>query len=333
MPVNKNALMRYRLIDGAIRNRYKPFPSKEDLIHACENLGRISKRTIEKDLYDMMYDEELGYQAPIMYSRTEKGYYYEDPEYSINQFPLKEQDLHTLEFACSLLKQFGNLDPARQLLESVEKMETYMKTEGQNRDWQNFIQAETGFSNIGMDFLGPILEAIRSRTRCLLSYQRFHSDIQKSYFFHPYVLKQYRHRWYAIGYREDLKQIGIFSLDRIKQLDLLSETFEPESSFSPDDYFKYSFGITVNAKEKPSKIHLRFGITEAPFLKTQPLHPSQRIIEESIESILVELECWIGFELINSILGYGGNVEVLSPSYLRNQIKTELQKALALYLD
>ena len=72
MPKNKNALMRYRIIDACLRNKF-------DFMRACENLGAISLRTVEKDIYDMMYDEELGYNAPIVYSRAEKGYYYDDP--------------------------------------------------------------------------------------------------------------------------------------------------------------------------------------------------------------------------------------------------------------
>lgn len=333
MPVNKNALMRYRLIDAALRNRYKPFPNKYDLIKACENLGRISRRTIEKDLYDMMFDEELRYEAPIKYSRKEKGYFYDDPNYSINNFPLKEQDLNTLEFACSLLKQFGNLDPAMQLLESVEKMETYMKTVGQSKNWQNLIQAEKSLSEAGMDFLGPLLEAIRSTTRCLLVYQRFQSDIAKSYFFHPYVLKQYRHRWYVIGYREDRNEVGIFSLDRIRELELLNESFELSKNFSAEDYFKYSFGITVQPQEKPHKIRLKFNKTEAPFIKSQPLHQSQEIVEENENFMILEIYCWIGFELTNAILGYGSRVEVISPPELRNQIRSEYQNALALFTN
>ena len=202
--------MRYRIIDASLRNKFKRYPNKFDLMRACENLGSVSLRTIEKDLYDMMYDEELAYRAPIAYSRSEKGYYYEDPNYSINQFPIQESDLSALEFACSILRQFGNIDPARQLLESIDKMETYMRASHslESNSWQQYIQAEKSLGEGGMDFMGPLLDSIRSKNKCFIKYRRFNSEEEKSYIFHPYVLKQYRNRWYVIGYFENRKASG-----------------------------------------------------------------------------------------------------------------------------
>ena len=78
MPSNKYALFRYRIIDKLISNKYKPYPSKEDLRNACEDelygIGseRIFDSTIEKDLWAMRNESLLGYNAPIKYSKLEK---------------------------------------------------------------------------------------------------------------------------------------------------------------------------------------------------------------------------------------------------------------------
>lgn len=88
MPVNKNALLRYKTIDICLRNRARKW-TLEDLIVACsdalyEYTGKdeyISRRTIQLDLQKMRSDE-LGYNAPIVV-KDKRYYTYEDPDYSI----------------------------------------------------------------------------------------------------------------------------------------------------------------------------------------------------------------------------------------------------------
>ena len=82
MPANKYALLRYRIIDRCLTNPGHPFPSKETLRLACEEAlygsdgERISISTIEKDLWAMRNETDLGYYAPIEYHRDERGYHY-----------------------------------------------------------------------------------------------------------------------------------------------------------------------------------------------------------------------------------------------------------------
>ena len=101
MPANRNALIRYKTIDNCLRNPYRRW-TLEDLVDACsdalyeyEGIDKgISKRTAQMDI-QMMRSEKLGYNAPIVVYEN-KYYKYEDPEYSITQTPLNEQDLTTL---------------------------------------------------------------------------------------------------------------------------------------------------------------------------------------------------------------------------------------------
>ena len=88
MPVNRNALIRYKTIDNCLRNPYRRW-TLEDLVDACsdalyeyEGIDKgISKRTVQMDI-QMMRSEKLGYNAPIIVYEN-KYYKYEDPEYSI----------------------------------------------------------------------------------------------------------------------------------------------------------------------------------------------------------------------------------------------------------
>ena len=111
MPINRNALIRYRAIDRCLQNRYRKW-TLEDLIAACsealyeyEGIAKgISRRSVQLDL-QLMRSDKLGYNAPIVVS-DKKYYSYEDPTYTITQIPLTEQDLNTLEEVVKILEQF-----------------------------------------------------------------------------------------------------------------------------------------------------------------------------------------------------------------------------------
>ena len=100
MPVSRNALIRYKTIDTCLRNRFRKW-TLEDLVDACsdalyeyEGIDKgISKRTVQMDI-QLMRSEKLGYNAPIVV-KDHKYYTYEDPEYSITNTPLSEQDLRS----------------------------------------------------------------------------------------------------------------------------------------------------------------------------------------------------------------------------------------------
>ncbi len=329
MPKNKNAFIRYRIIDTALRNRHKRYPTKNELIEACSGLGSVSARTIDKDIYDMKHDEELGYLAPIEYDRKQNGYYYSDPDYSISKIPLKQEDLYALEFACSLLKQFEGIEPVKQFIQSVSKIEDFISMQriaGQD-DLDMVIQTEKGLSAKGNEFLGIILTAIKEMKVMMIHYQRFGENKVKTYTYHPYVLKEYRNRWYVTGRAPDTSRIITFALERIKEIIPSKVHFKADPEFKAADYFRHSFGISVISEYTPEKVVLEFAPGEAPYIKSQPLHGTQEIIEDSSKAFIISLEVIPSYELKSHILSYGDKVKVLGPESLKREISGSISRA------
>lgn len=93
MPVNKNALIRYKTIDRCLRNKYRRW-TLDDLVEACsdtlsemEGITRgVSVRTVQADI-QVMRSDKLGYEAPIEVYEG-KFYRYADKDYSISNSPL-----------------------------------------------------------------------------------------------------------------------------------------------------------------------------------------------------------------------------------------------------
>ena len=153
MPHIKNALIRYRIIDRMIRNPYKTYPSKSDLREACEESlfgstygDHICDSTIEKDLFSM----RMEHDAPIRYSKREAGYYYQDPDFSINDVPLSEAELDSIRFAVNTLQQFREVPFFQQFGSAIDKIvdRVSIGEQAQHNDLQAFIQFEIGRAHV-----------------------------------------------------------------------------------------------------------------------------------------------------------------------------------------
>lgn len=335
MPKNKQAYIRYRIIDACIRNRQRPYPSKDELIKSCEVIAVVSLRTIEQDLYDMQHDEELAYFAPIRYDKRQKGYYYEDKNYSISNIPLKENDLYALEFAVALLKQFEGIDTVARFGEAVAKIEDYVNVRSllSETDMAQVIQLEQGTSRLGQEFLSEILGAVKEQKSIQFVYRKFDAQEAKSYSLDPYVLKEYRNRWYVTGKSGSSDTIVTFGLDRIQELKVTTTVFKPVSGFRADDYFKYSFGISVSNKLSPERIVLSFTAQQGAYVLSQPLHTTQELVSQSTDSIEVSINVIPSFELKSQLLSYGSSVRVLEPKWLKEEMQQEVKRMVGNYRD
>ena len=91
MPKIKSAVSRHKIIDGCLNNKLKPYPTLEALAEACSKRIRegISTSTIEKDIRQMKLSQPNGYDAPIEYSKVNKGYFYAEQGFSISELKME----------------------------------------------------------------------------------------------------------------------------------------------------------------------------------------------------------------------------------------------------
>ena len=219
MPVNRNALVRYRTIDKCLQNRRRKW-TIEDLITACndalyeyEGIDKsLSMRTIRLDL-NAMRSDKLGYNAPIIV--TDKKYYsYEDADYSITNIPLTAQDLSILQEVSHLLRQFKGFTHFNEVSEMVNKLEDKIYSEKLQRP--PVIDFEKNELLTGIEWLDTLYKAIVAECTVQLSYQSFKAREASEIIFYPYLLKEYRNRWFILGMKKQAKEICTFALDRIQ---------------------------------------------------------------------------------------------------------------------
>ena len=335
MPHIKNALIRYRVIDKLLRSRSRPFPSKQDLRHACEEElygaitgEHISDSTIEKDLYAMRMEMD----APIKYKKSEEGYYYSDPNFSIHEIPLSEDDVQSIKFAASTLAQFKNTSMFKQFGFALDKiLDRAATSKAANSDPEDeTVQFEKGVGDSGNQFLGDLLKAIKSGVIVYFDYTSFISGIRKRRKVTPLLLKEYRNRWYLISFDNVKQDIITYSLDRMEDLEITSSKGDQPKKFDPDLFFKHSIGITTS-DHQPETVLFRANKIASKYIASQPFHSSQKVIKETQDESVFELYVLVSEELIRGLLSYGGEVEIIEPNHLRNELKKRVSAMHALY--
>ena len=337
MPANKYALLRYRIIDRCISNDASPYPTKDDLRLACEEAlygsdgDRVSESTIEKDLWAMRNEGDLGYYAPIAYSKTHKGYYYEEEGYTINDINLNDDDLEALHFAAETFLQFRDIPIFKTYQQAIDKVVARLKIspDEQLREDAAYIQFEEAPAVEGMDHLAPLAEAIRGHQLVKIEYEKFSDGSIKPHDVHPYLLKEYRNRWYLISFEPSSDDFRTYALDRIRSLKVSKRTFEPDDSFSSDRFFKHSIGIT-ELDSDPQHVVLKCQPTLGKYFETQPLHHSQKLTKKQDHTV-IELDVLVTYELVSEILCQGPSIEVISPDSLRERISESIEAALRQY--
>ncbi len=335
MAINKNALIRYRIIDKCLQNKYRKW-TLNNLIEECSNAlydyeGRninVSKRTVQMDI-QIMRSDKLGYNAPIeVYDK--KYYRYKDLDFSINNIPLTENDMNVLSETIEILKQFKNISLFSELNGVFQKLEDKIYAEKDNI--KPIIYFEKNENLKGLKFIDLIYQAIQKKIVLNIEYKPFQATKSFIINFTPYILKTYNNRWFVIGNNNETKRIQTSALDRIKAIDYNLKTEYINDDFDGDDYYKNTIGVTVLWDSRIRRVVLKIDKENAPYIVTKPFHKSQKIKEKLPDgSIIIQITVHLNYELDRLILGFGESIEVVSPKSYRDIIIRKLSNAVKNY--
>ncbi|RZN83859.1 MAG: WYL domain-containing protein [Winogradskyella sp.] len=334
MAVNKNALIRYKTIDKCLQNNYRKW-TLNDLIEACSDAlyefeGKdvdVSKRTVQLDI-QMMRSDKLGYNAPIVvYDR--KFYKYEYENYSITNSPISNQDLAKLSEAVSFLKQFQGFSHFSELGTMVQKLEDHVYT--QKTHEKPLIDFEKNDNLKGLEFLDKLYQFILKKQTIKMTYQSFKARQENTFDFYPYLLKEYRNRWFVIGKRKASEGIMNLALDRIISVEKSSKSFLEDSDFDSELYYKKAIGVSISPTLESETVILYIKHKQAPYVLTKPFHHSQKEVSRDNYGVTISLDVQLNFELEKEILGLGEGIKVIAPERLKRNIKERLYDAIDSY--
>jgi predicted DNA-binding transcriptional regulator YafY len=335
MPVNRNALIRYRTIDSCLRNRYKKW-ALEDLMEACSDAlyeyqgidKGVSRRTVQADL-EVMRSNKLGYEAPIVV--VDKRYYtYSDKNYSITNIPLNQQDMQVLGEVSDLLKQFKGFSHFADLNEMVSKLEDKIYT--QKTHSAPVIDFEKNDNLKGLEWIEIIRKAIVAKSTLCITYQSFKAREANTFCFSAYLLKEYRNRWFVLGKaHQNRGPLLTLALDRIQTIEEHAEDYRKDTELDLATYYNNCLGVTKSPNQRDSEVVFWIDKANAPYVITKPLHHSQTLLSQDDTGSTFSIRVILNFELERELLGFGAKMRVLAPRGLVKQMQEQLQKALGNY--
>ena len=335
MPPSKNALLRYAAVDSCLQRTGRTWRFADLLaaVSAAYNeysgsVEGVSVRSLREDLRNMRPGGGAGYNAPILFD-AERGYYYGVPNYSIFNSPLTVDDLGVLQQSVRTLRQLQGLGLSAELTGLVQRIELRL-SQPAPEGVPVICQFEQPVDYHGGHWLEKLYTAIKSHQVLRLTYQPFHAAEAQAEIVHPHLLKQYNGRWFLIGQR-DGNRLGasVYALDRLLAVEPTSLTYV-SSERDPTTYFDQLIGVSILPSAELEEIRLRFAKSRLPYILTKPLHRSQQV-DETPTGPLVILQLIPTRELITMLLSFGGDVEVIAPVPLREQLRNELLRSLSHY--
>jgi predicted DNA-binding transcriptional regulator YafY len=329
MPVDKQVLLRYKILNRCFRNRYREY-TIDDLVDACNEALRkadkqdVSKRTIQNDINTLEADYGIILDEKLKRGR-QRLYRYRDTSYSLPFLRMNDVERNKIQDAIRVLEDFEGeplYDWARTLL---------MQVGGGMFDEESssVVSFQSNPDLKGLNLFGKLLQAILAKRTLKITYTPFGKDSYTERVY-PYHLKQFNDRWYLIAQAVGYETLGHYALDRIDSFEEISLPYkEPEVDFS--EYFDDVIGVTVPEHEESVDVILRVSNKRFNYIKTKPLHLSQHYYPEEDGYTKISINVKINLELISLILSFGPDVEVIAPASLRAMIAKDTEAMLYKY--
>lgn len=186
----------------------------------------------------------------------------------------------------------------------------------------------------GQEYLSLILEAIRHKKICYITYYNYAKGDKRTHNIIPLCVKLFRQRWYVIGKScNNSEKVMTFGIDRIKDLQLSDIHFEYSEDFDPATYYEESFGIINGDGTKKEHIVLKVTTAQANYLRDLPMHKSQKETQCNEEYSIFELDLKPTFDFQQEILWNGEEMEVLEPIWLRKEIAKKIKLMWNKYME
>ena len=143
----------------------------------------------------------------------------------------------------------------------------------------------------------------------------------------PHYLKEDQQRWYLLAY--DNNMLKTFNVDCIRNLRIYyEETFKRDMDIDVNDLFKDSYGIWNQPDIPIENIELSYSALDGRFLKSVPLHHSQKIIADNETEFRITLRLRITNDFVMALLARSSSLTVIKPLHLRERVRKVYEKAL-----
>ncbi len=178
----------------------------------------------------------------------------------------------------------------------------------------------------GQEFLSTVMEAMKKSKLLEITYKGYWSEHEHTFPVAPYCVKLFRQRWYLVGNSVNEDRIRIYSLDRVLEAKLTGVPFKYPDDFCPEVYFEGCFGVIRGDGTEIEMVKLKVSADQANYLRSLPLHPSQKELIHTGEYSIFSVEVRPTFDFQQELLWNGDAIEVLEPLWLRKEMSDMVKR-------
>ena len=337
MPANKNAMMRYKLLDELLSDRHHYYDIhdltdkvNEQLLNA--GFEAVSRRSIEKDLDFMTY---WPCNAPIEHRYRDFRHIisYSEPGFSIFQKKLSKDEKQLLSETLNTLGQFDGL-------ENFEWLDGLRHLVGAEKgDGRKIIcfSHNPDFDMVNSELLGRLFSVISNKVVIDIKYHTFQNHEVRETCVHPYMLKQYNGRGFLLAGADKDSFILNFPLDRINDFKPNPGKEYRECSEDLTDRLENIVGVSIPKDAVEKDILLWVSDHDYPYIATKPLHGTQKEVRpDEVDALrekygftdghFIRISCIVNYELKRLLASFFEELIVLEPRELRNDIASRLKE-------
>lgn len=342
MPVNKDALKRYRIIDRLLSDPNRDYTTDKILKEVNQECEQVSIRMIQKDIKAL--EEEFG-KKMIRNAGGRGTVKYEDQSEPLFYQELTWEEEEVLRETLRSLGQFDGLDNFTWLEMLKKKLEmkddtrfpiiSFSKNEG--------LQVEK-------TLLGRLFDAISKRKVIRVTYTPFNQE-SRQFDIYPYQLKQFNDRWFLLScplasdkFPFNPNFILTLALDRIsKDFEYLDSEKYLDCAVDLKARFEEIIGVTLYNDKEPEDIYFAVSRESLDYIRTKWLHSTQIELEEESQQLFrtkyptlkeyrfFSIECRENSELYSKFASYTGSVVLLEPQFMREKLADRIKSALSNY--
>lgn len=254
-------------------------------------------------------------------------------EYAIRTFERDKKDIETL---FGIVIQYNRKDKTYFIDEDVIEDQSVVRMidafsihqalqEGNKLSPSVFLEKR---KSLGTEHIHGIIHAIQNLHFLKFTHQKHWDDFSTQRVVKPIAIKESQQRWYLVAVDKKDDKVKTFGLDRISNLKITDTKFKP-IPYNVEKEFQHAFGVETYAAAE--KVVLQFSNKQGNYIKTFPLHESQRIVEETRDIIILEIYIHTTNDIVMELLKYGNDVKVLSPNSLIATIKERIVQMESLY--
>ena len=284
----------------------------------------VSQKTVQRDI-DFLRD---ALKAPLAYDKKRQGFFYTDKNWFMPALTLSEGELISLLMATRMFDQLKGSPMANHLDAIAAKIQGFLPGEVTLKPDLIFDQFSVTLPParpIREELWLPIIRALQTKRTLRIRYTAFDADKSREWNFNPFHLANLQGEWYVFGKAVEHDNPIQLAMGRLESATLTDDSFTVPPDFDIKKILSTTFGRSALGS-KPQKVRLIFDKSIAYWIKQRQWHPEQKLrtlkdgrVEMTFKAVgMYEVERWV--------LSWGGDVEVVEPKELRENVATAAKR-------